>query len=380
MNSMITDTIEGLKLRKNDFDNAVELQTKLWNGEKTEKQPLLLHCELDEEDNNKLPAFNTKEIHFDSGKMFLNGLREVMMAVYGGAEAVPSMRANMGCGIFPTLFGIEQDLFEDKMPWVKNHLSKEALSVMEPEDLKISDEFKAGMEHMAYMAEKLEGTGCRIFPMDVQGAFDTAHIVYGDAIFYDIYDDPGFVHHLLELSCEAIFMGMEECFKVMPDSKETITHYNSLIMPRSKGGIKISEDTSTLLSKDQIEEFVSPYINRILSRYGGGYLHYCGKNSHLFERVMENPLAFGFNLGNPEKHDMEYVLKRCAEAGKIYYAQIPKNENETNEQYFGRYITASKAGDRKLILLQYTCRKEERDEVLQAWEAANEETKARNKG
>ena len=30
-------------------------------------------------------------------------------------------------------------------------------------------------------------------------------------IFYDLYDDPEFVHHLLELACQAMFKGMEEC-------------------------------------------------------------------------------------------------------------------------------------------------------------------------
>jgi len=120
---------------------------------------------------------------------------------------------------------------------------------MGPEDLNIGDEFKMGLEHMAYMAEQLEGTGCMVYPMDLQGPFDIAHLVYGDDIFYDLYDDPKFVHHLLDLSCHAIFRGMEECFKVIPNSDEMVAHYNELVMPRSIGGIKTSEDTSTLLSK-----------------------------------------------------------------------------------------------------------------------------------
>ena len=358
--------IEQLKERRADFEKAAQLQKAVWEGEKPETHPLILSCSLDESDIGELPAYNLKEIHFDKEKMFISQLRSMMSAVYGGAQAVPSVRANMGCGIFPTLFGIKQELYEDKMPWVQEHLSKEELQKMGPEDLKLSDEFKMGLEHMAYMVEQLEGTGCMIYPMDLQGPFDTAHLVYGDAIFYDMYDDPEFVHHLLELSCHAIFMGMEECFKVIPNSDKMLAHYNGLVIPRSAGGIKTSEDTSTLLSKEHIEEFIVPYLEKVLSYFGGGYVHYCGKNPHLFEAVMGLSSVKGINFGNSEMHDMEYVLKRCAESGEIYYGTIPRGD-ESLEEYFSKHLKASKVGNRSILLMNYNCKKDEREEVLDTW-------------
>ncbi len=152
-------------------------------GEKIEVQPLLLYCPLDEDDDKELPKFDLKEIHFDHSKMLAYEYSTMMTMVNGGTQAVPTVRALMGCGIFSTLFGIEQELFEDKMPWVQQHLSKDELRMMGPEELKISDEFKMGLEHIVYMAEQLEGTGCMISPLDLQEPFDTAHLVYGDAPF-----------------------------------------------------------------------------------------------------------------------------------------------------------------------------------------------------
>ncbi len=370
MTTSMTDLIAALCQHRYQFAQAVELQLSLWNGETPQRPPLLLHCALDEDDGHLFPSYNTKEIHYDKDKMFTSQLRQMMTSVYGGAEAVPSVRANMGCGIFPTLFGIKQELFADKMPWVVEHLPKEVLAKMGPEDLKIGDEFKAGLDHMAFMAEQLDGTGCMVYPMDLQGTFDTAHLVYGDAIFYDLYDDPQFVHHLLDLCCEAIFMGMDECLKIIPDSQSRIAHYNNLVMPRSKGGIKTSEDTSTLLSREHLDEFVVPYLHRVLEHFGGGYVHYCGSNEHLFEVVMNEPCAFGINFGNPEYHEMDEVLKRCAAEGKIYYGSIPKVESATLEDYFARYLAAAKVGGSSLLLLNYGCAKDEREETLEAWEKA----------
>jgi len=256
------------------------------------------------------------------------------------------------------------------MPWIKDHASREQLSSMYPEDIKLSDEFKMGLEHMAYMAERLEGTGCLVFPMDLQSPFNTAHMVYGDKIFYDLYDDPAFVHHLLDLCTHAIIIGMEECLKMMPESESRIAHYNSLVMPCSKGGLKVSEDTSTLLSKAQIEEFVAPYTHKVLEHFGGCYIHYCGKNPHLFEMVMNEPLAYGLNFGNPEMHDMEEVLRTCAKNGKIYYGSINRREDETLHEYFRKYLSASQKNGRSLLLLEYSCSLEEKDKVAEAWEMA----------
>jgi hypothetical protein len=114
-------------------------------------------------------------------------------------------------------------------------------------------------------------------------------------------------------------------------------------------------------------------MKKVFSHFGGGYVHYCGRNPHLFEVVMGMPDVRGINLGNPEMHDMEYVLRRCAEAGKIYYGIIPRNE-ESVEEYFIKYLNASKAGDKSVLLLSYACKKEEREEVLEVWEYACRQT------
>lgn len=370
MKNEINAMVSILKQHREKSCKAAELQLALWNDDKPERQPLLLQCVPDAAENEDNKYFNSKEIHYNPEKMLCNELKGALMSVKAGMEAVPSVRANMGCGIFPTLFGVKQELFEDKMPWVLEHLSKETLSKMGPEDLKISDEFKAGLEHMAYMAQALEGTGCMVYPMDLQGAFDTAHLVYGDQIFYDLYDDPDFIHHILELSCQAIFMGMQECFKIIPGSQARVAHYNSLVMPRSKGGIKISEDTSTLLSKAHIDEFVVPYMHKLLERFGGGYIHYCGRNAHLFEAVMNEPLAYGLNFGNPDKHDMYSVLEACAARDKIYYGLIIKDESEPAEEYFRKCLKASRKDDRSLLLLQYSCGERDRDSIVEAWNRA----------
>jgi hypothetical protein len=181
--------------------------------------------------------------------MLIAGMISMAASSLGNMQSVPSIRANMGCGIFPSLFpGILPELFDDsRMPWITRHLDKETMKKLSCDDIKLTDEFRLGLEHMAYMAEKIQGTGAYVFPMDLQDAIDVAHLVYGDQFFYDLYDDPDFINHLLDLSCRAIEIGIAECLKIIPGSDRVVAHYNQLAMPRSQGGAKYSEDTSTLL-------------------------------------------------------------------------------------------------------------------------------------
>ena len=357
---------------KGDYSEAVESQLAVWEDRAPSRQPLLLHCELPAEQAAGFPEYNSGETHFDKPKMLLSGMKQMLETAASGMQAVPSARANMGCGIYPSLFpGIMPALFYDgRMPWVVEHLAKDDIRALREKDIKITDEFKTALEHMEYQAEKIAGTGVYIYPPDLQSPFDMAHIVYGDAFFYDLYDDPKLMHHLLELCVYAIMLGHDECVKVIPDSDNVIAHYNEMVMPRSLGGLKISEDTSTLVCPEHIDEYVIPYTKRVLRHAGGGYIHYCGKNDHLLCRMLELELVRGINFGNPDKHDMNAVLRQITAAGKVYYGAIPKTEIEDYRSYFMRCIKNATANGKCRLLLSLRVKPGEQDCAREAWNSA----------
>jgi len=359
---------------KGDYTAAIAAQEAVWLGKKPDHQPLLLTLNLSEEQSAHFPAFTPSEVHFDQEKMLLDETRRMACVAQAGMDSVPSARANMGCGIFPSLFtGIVPMLFDDdKMPWVQTHLSLDEIASLREEDIVVTDEFRLALEHMAHIAEKLSGTGAFVYPLDLQGPFDMAHIIYGDAFFYDIYDEPELMHHLLRLCCHAIELGVDECLKVMPRSDEYIAHYNGVVIPRALGGFKISEDTSTLVSAEHLDEFVMPYTTRVLTHTKGGYIHYCGRNDALLDRVLAHPMVHGLNFGNPEKHDMESVLKRVVKAGKVFYGDTAKHADETEDAFFERSLRAAMAEDGlcKLLLVYNGRDFARKDEVHAAWARA----------
>ena len=335
------------------YSAAIDAQREVFYHRRAASQPLLLSSALPKE-FAELRHFTYKEIHYDEEKMLYNGLLDALSAQAGGRESVPSLRANMGCGIVPALFGLVQELFDDKMPWLQQRRTADELREMTSADLEITPEFRQALDHMEYIADAVKGTGVRVFPLDIQGAFDTAHLVMGDDIFYQMFDEPELVHHLLDLSCDAIDIAFRECLKRIPGSDTSVCHYNYLAIPREFGGLKLSEDTSTLLSPSAIDEFLKPYMHRTLEKAGGGYIHYCGRNDALLDVVLNEPLAHGLNFGNPDKHDMAEVLSKCAAHEKVFIGGIPRLEGESIRDFVRRVKgAAAKDGTCYLLLTQW---------------------------
>ena len=92
-------------------------------------------------------------------------------------------------------------------------------------------------------------------------------------------------------------------------------------MPADKP-LKISEDTSTLLNKDHLEEFMKPYTERLFAHFGGGYIHYCGDNKHLLALAPTFKQSLALNFGNPERHDPKSVLEDLGKVGQQDWVSV----------------------------------------------------------
>lgn len=352
-----------LRERAARFETNAQKQLAQWRGEKGVCS-LLLHVsgarELD-----KLPVYNLEEIHYDVEKMFVSELRSALCAALADGDAVPSVRANVGCAALCTLYGgLKQTFFADKMPWLLRHLSADELEALTVESLQESDEFRMGIEQMKYMKTMLEGTGIQVYPMDLQGPIDMAHLLMGDEFFYALYDDPDLVHKVLRMAVAADIYGMEKCFEILKP-QDYVCHYNGLALPSDKP-LKISEDTSTLISAEHLETYMRPYTEQLLAHFGGGYIHYCGSNPHLLAMMPTFENSIGLNFGNPERHDAKQVLDQLAASGKCYYGRF------TNLSTPEQVKLAKQADGRYNIFLSDYCPIDDQQRVMDEFAQALE--------
>ena len=231
------------------------------------------------------------------------------------------MRANYGTGIMPSLFGAEiyvMDIRHDTLP-TSRHLPggfdaiKKILSAGVP-DLNNGQggqvfEMYARFVEMLKPYPKLS-RNVMIYHPDMQGPMDICELLWGSDIFYDLIDRPQAVHELLALVTETYIAFMERFTEYIPHTGYTC-HKEFLI----KGNIMLRDDSAMNLSSEMFDEFIKPYDQRLLTRFGGGLIHFCGRGDHYIETLSGISALNGINMTQPEYNDMEIILQNTVDKG-----------------------------------------------------------------
>jgi hypothetical protein len=304
----------------------------VWHGRPTDSLPILFGVGAPE----GVTGGGDMVRHFtDDEQMLYDTVVGLLGAARAGSDIQLTIRANTGTGTFATAAGCELLPSEFALPWT-THVSRAALEAFHPEEMNLAEAgiFPRVKRLYAYFRSKLPAC-VHLFCADSQSPFDLAHLLYGDPIFYDMYDDPDFVHALLRKATYLYIEGTKLIKGWMGEPLDGGYHWGMAV---ANGGTRSCEDTPTLLNEEAIAEFVHPYRAQGLAPFGGGFVHYCGDNAHLYRDVLSEPMVNGLNFGNPERHDMGQVIADLIAAGKCYWGSIPRDDDETLEAYFARVI------------------------------------------
>lgn len=321
--------------------------------------PVIILADVPEQEN--YPKFDMREAFFEPDKMACNQFWGALAAVRSGSDAMPTIRVNTGVGTVISAFGLEQDILPDAMPWPQQHLDKATISQLEPvenvEDVPLMQHARTVIEFYKEHLPELP-----IYVFDTQSPFDLAHLIAGDEIFYEIHDDPPFVEHLMELATSAYAACTRYCKQLIGEPLDRA--YHSMCYFQA-AGIRLCEDTTTLINHDATQRYMLPYSNRMAEQFGGAFVHYCGKHDHMLTAFIEQmPQCRYLNFGNPEMHDFEQIMPRLLNAGRTYIGSIPRQENELLETYLRRCLGYLQ-GIRKGLVLFPDLNESERSRTLE---------------
>ncbi len=154
---------------------------------------------------------------------------------------------------------------------------------------------------------------------DNLGIFDLSHLAVGTDIFHGFADEP-----------EA---GMASGVW-FPDT-----------------GIRISEDSCTLLSSSDIRRFCLPFIERAIKPLGRGFLHFCGRHEDFLKMACESPLVSMINLGNPESYDLRGLFELCGRTGTVCFGHLPRVEGLGDEAWLEGIAEPASRAVCRLILV-----------------------------
>jgi hypothetical protein len=254
-------------------------------------------------------------------------------------DGLPTVRPNLGTIFVPALMGQEYRVQDGQMPWVRAPLTREAIvsargvAVAEAEVMRLAEAF--------YRIHDASGeTGVFAYHPDTQGIFDVAHLLYGDAIFLDMMDPNAetWMDELLEIGLDLTVRTTRYIKQLLGEPDPVMVHGHAtpqgIYFPHA--GIRISEDTATLISPQSIERFVLPQIEKAAALFAGAFVHYCGRHSDFFAMLCRMPCVRAIDLGNPEMYDTRRLLEQCAESGTVLYSRLASEPGEDWRRYTRR--------------------------------------------
>jgi len=251
------------------------------------------------------PDFSPVPIKDACDNMELMMYNELLQACEGTLikdDRQPSIRTNYGVGTLASLFSVESFFMDDNtMPWV-NHVSKdEILKIL---DKGIPDvrcglgqrvletyEFYAGMLAEYPNIQK----GVHMYHPDIQGPLDVTHLIYGNEMYYDMYDEPDLVKNLISLVSDTYIKFMKEIKKYINDEEDGFCWHWGTLFP---GDILLRDDTAVNLSPDMYEEFVKGFDEKVIGEFkNGASIHYCGQWQSWVDNLLSTEGLRGVNFG-----------------------------------------------------------------------------------
>jgi len=341
-------------------------QAAVWNGGASDYLPLL--CEAAGQPWDGV-EYTLAEQVAEPDRMLHEALLVVGRQLPVRSDSVLSIRPQFGVGTLTTAFGCEYELSAKYgSPWVVGHPSKETLARLEPDDIDLDESLIPQVCDVIRHFRDALGDRLRAYMADTQGPFDIAHQVRGHDLLTDLYDDPPFVHHLMELTTH-VYIETSRRFKAALGEADSSGHHSgNLVMEDC--GVRLCDDSGVLLPPRALEEFVFPYHQRALAAFGGGWVHFCGNAPQLVDGYLPVPEVKAINFGQPEFYDPAEVLPRLLAAGKVYYGAWPKASGETTKAYFER-ILGCLDGERRGLILTFAA-----DEGVEAAMATWQEAQA----
>jgi hypothetical protein len=323
----------------------IQLHARFWDGE----GPSLILIPA-----SRMPQYDTKryaDLFEHPRMMWQSEMCRARPVVDWPTDGIPTVRPNLGVVFVPGIAGQAYTVWNDGMPWPGKPLSRDTIrglrgvAVSETKMMRLALEFYA--VHQASGDRDIAA-----YHPDTQGIFSLAHLLNGNSTLLEVLDDPPWIHELLgiilEMNCRVVRV-LKSC---LGEQNDSMVHGHGtpqgVYFPNA--GVRISEDAATLVSPKVLDNFVLPYLERAISPFNQGFVHYCGRHPYLFEQLCLMGRVCAIDLGNPEMYDTRWLFERCGETGTVLFSPVAALESESWIAYVHRVANLVRETGARLIL------------------------------
>lgn len=313
--------------------NSEKLQIASQNYETIPRLPIIIGSQ---DDMSKLrfhftdwPLYAYGDVFRDPKKMLLDELTNVYEGALIGDDKLYIIRANLGVGIIPSMFGCQVIQDGKDYPWVRPVDSIEEIKKMIARgipDLKDGlgmkvIEFEQYFKETLNRYDKLKKT-VHIGIADNQGPFNIATLIRGQDIFLDLYSNPEVIHEFLEVITQT-YIEFSLAQKRIVEEKLDVGYGFQF---RFKSGLKISEDHGLSISPNMYDEFCKRYNIKVAERFGGVTVLICGQVHHVLDNILSTPDVKDLIYWSEDIEGLVKAYKKCfpRKISIQWYGSIPE--------------------------------------------------------
>ncbi len=178
------------------------------------------------------------------------------------------------------------------------------------------------------------------------------HVREYDNLCLWMYDHPEVVHDLMQQVTDALIEWVRLQKEVAGQAIEDDAYVLGVKIPSGFGGVWISDDDCIVLGPDLYREFVVPYNSQVLTAFGGGSIHFCGKaDQHVENYVQTEGLRAIQNLHLDALDSAARLRHALAEKNICYIVADFNVEDAYIEEYYENLF--AKLGTKGLIVVPY---------------------------
>jgi hypothetical protein len=304
---------------------------RFWRGE----GPSLILVPAAEQDTYDLDGYRER---FADPALMLEAERARAEAIKDWpTDGIPTVRPNLGTVFVPSCLGQPYEVRPGAMPWPGETLGRDEIRDRAGRDLRTGELMERAL---AFYRLASDDPTIYAYHADTQGVFDIAHLLYGEELFLDIATESErcWVSELMELSLRWYVEASRILKNAVGEADDEMVHGHAtgqgLYFPHA--GVRISEDTATLLAPEMIEADLLPYMEQSAEPFGGAFVHYCGKHDAMFSMLCRASWCRAVDLGNPESYDPRWLAEQCAASGTVLYSRLPTDDEECPVDYVRR--------------------------------------------
>lgn len=193
-------------------------------------------------------------------------------------DRLATVRVQFGTAQIPAAFGCTLALPTNSLPAAASHVLHAARDVYTLDQPALDAGWYGKLRAFTECFREELPAGIAIQHPDIQSPFNNAHLIRGNDILLDFYDDPEAVCALLDLITDYMLLLVPHLKRMISDDPAWFYDWGALW----KGAVRLSNCSLHMISPQWYDEYVLPRDRRLLEALGGGRIHYCGS---IFEVV-----------------------------------------------------------------------------------------------